>query len=88
MSRSGCSGRCQAPPDSLALPSMAPARYWPRTVLLSMSCAVNGLSARSTLIFSSRTASGSMLPGGSMARIQSSCSRWFCTMSRAAPVPS
>jgi len=42
-------------------------------------------SERSTLSFSSRTASGSSDTGGSMATMHSSCNRWFCTMSRSAP---
>ena len=42
-------------------------------------------SERSTLSFSSRTESAAIEVGGSMATRQSSCSMWFCTMSRSAP---
>ena len=45
-----------------------------------------GLTARSTLSFSSRRSSASNSTGGSIANMASSCSRWFCTMSRSAPV--
>ena len=48
----------------------------------------SGLSARSTFSFSSRTASASSRAGGSIATRQSSCSIWFCTMSRSAPAVS
>jgi hypothetical protein len=47
---------------------------------------LNGLSERRTLSFSSRMASASLLDGGSIATIVSSCKAWFCTMSRSAPV--
>ena len=69
-------------------PLEAPALYWPRTVSRATSATVIGRSERSTLSFSSRTASGSSDTGGSMATMHSSCSKWFCTMSRRAPVPS
>ncbi|MCY1379875.1 hypothetical protein D9M69_676360 [compost metagenome] len=65
---------------------MALARYWPRTVFSATSCGVIGLSAFRILIFSSRMASSERLAGGSIATMHSSCSRWFCTMSRSAPV--
>ena len=45
-------------------------------------------SERSTLTFSSRTASASNATGGSMAVRESSCSMWFCTMSRRMPAVS
>ena len=63
-----------------------PVLYCPRTLFSMASGPRSGASARSTLIFSSRTASDSMLTGGSMAMMTSSCSRWFCTMSLSAPV--
>ena len=49
---------------------------------------VKGLSDFNTLSFSSRMASASLLEGGSMAIMVSSCRAWFCTMSRRAPVRS
>ena len=52
------------------------------------SSAVIGRSERSTLTFSSRTAVASKSTGGSIATSASSCSIWFCTMSRSAPAPS
>ena len=60
----------------------------PMTTRLAMSAAVTGRSERSTLTFSSRTAVASKLAGGSIATSASSCSIWFWTMSRSAPVPS
>ncbi len=42
---------------------------------------------RSTLTFSSRSASASSAGGGSIATTVSSCIRWFCSMSRSAPAP-
>ena len=47
--------------------------------------AVIGTSARSTFTFSSRIDCASSDDGGSIATRQSSCSMWFCTMSRSAP---
>jgi hypothetical protein len=59
-------------------------RYWPRT----MSAGAIGSSARITLSFSSRTASGSKRAGRLHRVRHRSCIRWFCTMSRIAPEPS
>ncbi len=69
-----------------SLPAMLPAAYCPSTTFF---CTASGESkvstARSTLIFSSRTASASNATGGSMAVRQSSCSTWFWIMSRRMP---
>ena len=56
-------------------PRTAPALYWPRTDFVSTSRSHIGRKARSTLNFSSRTASAALLAGGSMAMMHSSCSR-------------
>jgi hypothetical protein len=65
---------------------LTPWPYWPRTVSRAMSARPKRRSERSTFSFSSRTASGASEVGGSMATMHSSCSRWFWTMSRMAPV--
>ena len=44
--------------------------------------------ARSTLTFSSRTASAVKVTGGSIAVSVRSCSRWFWNMSRTTPASS
>ena len=62
--------------------------YWPRTANFSISPGGMGRSERSTFTFSLRTASGSRLDGGSIATRQSSCRRWLCSMSLAAPYSS
>ncbi|MCY1348426.1 hypothetical protein D9M69_345730 [compost metagenome] len=67
---------------------MAPAVYWPRTVLRRTSSGDIGRNERNTLSFSSRTASELSDAGGSMARMLTSCSRWFWIMSRMAPASS
>ena len=72
----------------LCLVAMEPLRYWPRTVALATSAPLIGFSERSTLSFSSRSALASSEAGGSIATRQSSCSIWFCTMSRSAPLSS
>jgi hypothetical protein len=67
---------------------MAPARYWPRTTSRCTLSSVKCFSERSTFSFSSRIASASLVEGGSIAIIVSSCSAWFWIMSRRAPVRS
>ena len=52
---------------------------------VTLSYGAIGFSARSTFSFSSRTRSASSDTGGSMAIRHSSCSMWFCSMSRSAP---
>jgi hypothetical protein len=63
-----------------------PARYWPRTTSRATRSGVKGRSDFSTLSFSSRMASASLVDGGSIAMMVSSCSAWFWIMSRSAPV--
>jgi hypothetical protein len=60
----------------------------PRTTSRPTLSAVKGLSDFSTLSFSSRIASASLVLGGSIAIMVSSCNAWFWIMSRSAPVPS
>ena len=60
-----------------------PAKYCPRTTCLLTSR--TGRMDLSSFTFSSRTASASSDTGGSIAMSESTCSRWFCTMSRIAP---
>ncbi len=67
---------------------MLPERYWPRTTSRATLSGVKGLSERRTLSFSSRIASAPLFEGGSIAIMVSSCSAWFCTMSRSVPVRS
>ncbi len=74
--------------DGAGWPSTRPGLYCPATTALSTSVPVIGLSAWSTLSFSSRTVSRPTYVGGSIATRQSSCSRWFWIMSRRAPEPS
>jgi hypothetical protein len=58
------------------------------TLQLCDAAASIGRSERSTLTFSSRTSVAPKVAGGSIATSASSCSMWFCTMSRSAPDPS
>jgi hypothetical protein len=62
-----------------------PGPYCARSATSSIFAGSNGLMACMTLNFSSRTARGSKVTGGSMATRQTTCSRWFWIMSRSAP---
>jgi hypothetical protein len=70
------------------LPWTLPSMYWPRTTLVWTSWAVIGRRQWSTPTLASRTTSAPSDQGGSMAVTHSTCRRWFCTMSRRAPMPS
>ena len=63
---------------------MTPRVYWPRTT----SSGWMGAIARSTFTFSSRMASASNELGGSMVSSDTTCSTWFCRISRNAPTSS
>ena len=68
---------------------MPPRLYWPRTALAAISASASSTwIARSNLTFSSRIASGWNDVGGSIRNSDSTCSTWFCTMSRIAPAVS
>jgi hypothetical protein len=84
--RLGLADRPRPPRDSLdRLPPTQPWSYWPRTTSRATSWRVGGAIARSTLSFSSRSASAREGAGGSMRTRLSSWSRWFWSTSRAAP---
>ncbi len=67
---------------------MVPAAYWPRTDLSTASSGVGMSMAWSSLTFSSRMRSASVLVGDSMSVRARTCITWFWTMSRSAPAVS
>ena len=77
--------RCRADSSAPAAPSAKPARYWPRTVSAGDVGLVDRLERLQHLQLLVAQRVGFERSGGSIATRHSSCSIWFCTMSRIAP---